>query len=864
MTSYRRVPLATYRLQLNADFTFDDARAQLDYLAALGVSEIYLSPIMEAVAGSSHGYDVIDPTRISAALGGADGFEQLATEARDRDIGILLDIVPNHLAASPDNPSWRALLAEGPESDAAAIFDVTWDEDGKLTLPILGEHYPQVLQRDELGVAAGSDGHEVTYYDHRFPLNASDASRAALAAWESAVSGDERRAALDRLLAAQHYRLMYWRTGSREINYRRFFDINDLAAVTGDGAAFELIHARVRRLVEAGQVTGLRIDHIDGLRDPAGYLHRLQEYLRQSPADDAVYTVVEKILSGDEELRASWETAGTTGYDFLNMSSGVLTSSAGLQQLVAMTRHYAAEVADFSGLLYRAKHEVIEQLFAADSARLTRSLRQIARHDRYGRDLIDAELDAAIRELTVCLPVYRTYIAGSPLTHTDRNLVENAIAEAVAHRPDLEVALDFLRRVILLDGGEGLEEPALHRRLDFTAAWQQFSGPVMAKGLEDTTLYRDPTLLSANAVGGEREIAETTVADFHAWAARRAEHWPLAMNATSTHDSKRSEDVRTRIAVLSEIPDEWDTEFERLREASAADVRSVDGQPAPDGRAALMLFQTLIGSWPLDPGELSEYPGRVQAYAVKAEREAKLRTSWIDQHAVYEEALQAFVAGLFRNERFLEQLQPFREQIAVHGMLNSLSATLLKITAPGIPDTYQGAECWDFSLVDPDNRRPVDYAARHALLRQIDADATPGRLLQDWQSGAVKLFLLRQALKMRSARRDLFEHGSYIPLEVAGERSDHILAFARQRESAWALVIVPRLTARLTQANGRELGRIPLGDESWHDTAIRLPANAPSIWQDALANNRIESAANRLRIADALADFPVALLTGEA
>ncbi len=422
------------------------------------------------------------------------------------------------------------------------------------------------------------------------------------------------------------------------------------------------------------------------------------------------------------------------------------------------------------------------------------------------------------------------------------------------------VALEFLVRVILLKDHAHLDTSEVESRLDFIAGWQQFSGPVMAKGLEDTTLYRDPTLLSANSVGGERDVAEISVADFHAWAAERVLTWPLAMNATSTHDSKRSEDVRARISVLSEVPDEWEMVFERLQEATASNVRSINDQAAPDGRAAMMLYQTLIGSWPLDPAQLDDYPQRVQAYAVKAEREAKLRTSWTDQNAVYEEALQSFIADLFDNERFLEELRPFREQVAIHGMLNSLSATLLKVTAPGIPDIYQGTEIWDFSLVDPDNRRPVDYAARHALLRQIEAVSNPESLLSDWPRDGIKLFVLHRALQARAAHRDLFERGEYLPLEIEGEHKNNVVAFARVHNQEWAITIVPRLTAQLAKSTSNKLGQIPLGADSWSDTAVRLPKDAPNLWSDTFMNHRITTMSEGVSVSDALRDFPVALL----
>ena len=860
MIAYRRAAIGTYRLQLNADFTFDDARAQLDYLLDLGVSDLYLSPIMQARSGSSHGYDVIDPTTISSALGGQEAFEKLSQAVRERDMGLLVDIVPNHMAATVENPSWDALLAGGPDSPEAEIFDVFWEEDGKLILPILGDHYSKVLAHDELTVDSSNGDPRIAYFDQRLPISREHASQTALEKWRTASSPDSRRWALDQLLAIQRYRLSYWRTGSRTINYRRFFDINDLAAVKGGGPAFELVHKRVCDLVTSGQINGLRIDHIDGLRDPAGYLARLQSYLRTEDSGEMMYTVVEKILSGGEQLPDEWQTAGTTGYDFLNMSNGILASTAGLKGLIAMTHRYAAEVADFSDLLYRAKHQVIEELFASEINRLTRHLGSIARDDRYGRDLILEEIDAAIRELTVCLPVYRTYIAGVPIRSKDRQIIDRSVAEAISNLPEQVVALEFLSRVILLEDRAHLNKSEVQSRLDFIAGWQQFSGPVMAKGLEDTTLYRDPTLLSANSVGGERDVAEISVEDFHAWATERALTWPLAMNATSTHDSKRSEDVRARISVLSEVPDEWEMVFQRLQEATASNVRSINDQAAPDGRAAMMLFQTLIGSWPLDPAQLDDYPQRVQAYAVKAEREAKLRTSWTDQNAVYEEVLQSFIADLFENERFLGELRPFREQVAIHGMLNSLSATLLKVTAPGIPDIYQGTEDWDFSLVDPDNRRPVDYAARHTLLRQIEAVSNPERLLSDWQRDGIKLFVLHRALQVRAAHRDLFERGEYLPLEIEGEHKNHVVAFARVHNQEWAITIVPRLTAQLARSTGHDLGHIPLSADVWSDTAIRLPKGAPRSWSNALTDRQIEAESGAISLSKALRDLPVALL----
>ena len=861
MSAFNRVPLATYRLQLNAEFPFEAALAQLDYLQRLGITYLYLSPVMAAREGSGHGYDVTDPTEINHELGGAAGFERLSRAARERGMGVLLDIVPNHMAADSANRWWMAALRDGPGSPAARLFDIYWDEHGKVLLPILGDHYANVLANDELDVVEHGGEPSLSYYDARLPISDAPESRAALEACRGA--GEARRDALDRLVAAQHFRLGYWRTGAREINYRRFFDINELIALAIDSEdTFRLVHERLRPLVRAGLVTGVRIDHIDGLRDPLDYLERLRDYLR--PADEArpLYVVVEKILTGEEPLPEGWPVAGTTGYDFLNMASAALTSTVGLQQLTELTGKHAAPVADFQATLYEAKLQVLDELFPADTDRLTGWLAAVARDDRYGRDLTTHELRGAIREVTAAMPVYRTYIAGPEIAKRDRELLASVISDAMERRPDLEVAIQFMGRVLLLTDFDRLDEGEQRRRLDFIAGWQQFTGPAMAKGLEDTTLYRDPTLISANAVGGERDAAEASVTDFHAWAARRAETWPHTLNATSTHDSKRSESVRHRIAVLSELPDEWEAAFERWREATASDVRSIDDQPAPDGRAALFIFQTLLGSWPLNDGELEDYRKRVKAYLVKAEREAKLRTSWVDQNEVYETALQSFINDTLDNEAFLEAFLPFQRQVAFHGMLNSLAGLLLKLTAPGVPDFYQGTEIWDLTLADPDNRRPVDFERHAALLAGLETAAVRD-LLSHWQDGALKLFVTHRGLQTRARHCDLFRQGSYVPLEVRGARERHAIAFARTHEGQWAVTIVPRLTAILAREIGCQPPQLPLGPEAWSDTEVLLPSGAPGDWSETFTGSRVESGQRAIRLAGALAAFPIALLIGQ-
>ncbi len=864
MSLFNRIPVATYRLQMNAGFTFEQARELLDYLQQLGMSDLYLSPIMRAREGSDHGYDTVDPTTINPVLGGQDAFDRLAASAATRGIGILLDIVPNHMAASSENRWWWNALCDGPECTSGAVFDIYWDADGKALLPVLGDHYANVLERDELGIAEDAGAFVLTYFDNRFPLNVDQLSRSTLARYRNTDDPETRRELLDQIIGGQHYRLGYWRTASREINYRRFFDINELVALRmEDGEAFGLIHDSLAQLAATGKITGLRIDHIDGLRDPLAYLQRLQEHVYGNEASPPIYVAVEKILTGDENLPDDWPVAGTSGYDFLNMSSAALTSTVGLQRLIEITSRFAADEAEFDRIVHQAKYQVIDELFAADLSRLVVSLGSIARSDRYGRDLIGDELRSAIREMTACMPVYRTYVASTDVSPIDKRVIEQVSQEALDQRPGLQVAIRFLRRVLLLEDWKRLERDDLNRRIDFVARWQQFTGPVMAKGLEDTTLYRDPTLLSANAVGGERDAAEASVDDFHAWAQRRAERWPHTMNATSTHDSKRSEDIRARIAVLSELPGEWEAAFESWREATAADVRSVDGLPVPDGRGTLFLFQTLLGSWPLQEGDLSDYPERLQSYAVKAEREAKLQTSWLDVNQTYEAALQAFIDDLFDNQQFLNLSLPFQQHIAFHGMLNSLSSTLLKITSPGLPDFYQGTELWDFSLVDPDNRRPVDFDLRARMLQDVMSAPSPAQLVNDWRSGQIKLYLIWKSLQIRASNRGLFEQGNYIPLVADGEHARHVIAFARASERAWAITMVPRLTAMLAIDAGRPLGQLPLGLDVWNDTSIILPDDLPAAWSDVFTSRDVRSSKGRIRVGDILRDFPAGLLVAE-
>lgn len=865
-----RIPLATYRVQLNEEFTFDDASGIVDYLHELGISDLYASPVLQARSGSTHGYDVVDAGRISAGLGGRAGFDRLSVRLSQCGMGLLLDIVPNHMAASPENSWWLDVLSNGKQSRYARYFDIDWESPrpglrGRVLLPILGDHIGAVLDRGELAVERADDGDWVRYYDWRLQVSESPESQAALAAHRQALEqGDDgaRAETLDRLLERQHYRLAYWRLANQEINYRRFFDITDLVSLRiEDPAVFDDVHRLALELVSDGAVSGLRIDHIDGLHDPRAYLDRLHAEAARA-AGEPFYIVAEKILVGDEELADDWPAAGTTGYDFLNQVNGVMADGRAAERLNALYRWLTGSEQEFHALVRRAKHFVIEQLFAGDLQRLGLMLWRIADADRYGRDLSLIDLRAAIAELTACFPVYRSYTSDGTVHADDETRILAAADVAREHCPDLIDAIAFLRRVSLLG------DPAPEQRdswLAFIQRWQQFSGPVMAKGLEDTSLYIDTRLISMNAVGGEPEIIEISVAEFHRWVGRRADRWPHAMNASSTHDSKRSEDVRARISVLSELLDEWEIRVPLWRSLNEGARVTVHGQPAPGPRMELLLYQTMLGAWPFDETELDSFRERLKAYAIKAAREAKLDTSWIDESPEYEAALLGFIDAIMEDSaanEFLADFRSFVPRITWHGALNSLSQTLLKITAPGLPDFYRGTELWDLSLVDPDNRRSVDYERCRAALdrvRSIVPDEAVS-LFDEWTTGDIKLYVIQRALHARRERRSLFDHGEYVPLQVDGSRARHVIAFARQTPEDSAVVIVPRLTAELVRPAGRIGTALPVGDEVWGDTRVRLPDGAPGEWRNQLTNQVAKSEGQWLRLRNVLSEFPLALL----
>jgi (1->4)-alpha-D-glucan 1-alpha-D-glucosylmutase len=825
-----RIPSATYRLQITEGFTLSDATAIVPYLAALGVSDIYLSPVFEARPGSRHGYDVTDPIRIRAAVGGESALRELSEEASRHGMGILLDIVPNHMAASVHNPWWRDVLECGRRSRFAHFFDIDWgtsDAPRRLRLPLLGEPLDAVLSRGEITIDAAAS--EVVYYDTRLPLAAGtvDADPATLAE-------PDRGQAIRRVLDRQHYELVHWRTASEEMNYRRFFDITDLAGVRVElEDVFDATHALVRTLAAEGVITGLRIDHVDGLRDPTGYLARLRRRVH-GPGGEPVYTVVEKILERDEHLPSEWACEGTTGYEFLTLATGLLIDPAGHGQLEAFYSRVTGDRRAFGELVREKKLLVMDRLFGGELTALARSLVDLA---PTGEDAARA----AVAELTASMSVYRTYTHGRTLRDADRARIEAALEDARLRNPRLDGALRAVGDVVLLQAA-----PITDAHLDWVMRWQQFTGPVMAKGFEDTALYCHNALLAANDVGTDPGRPAIAADELHAALADRFARSPRSLNATATHDTKRGEDTRARIAVLSEVPDEWRARLRRwIREGDEWKAELADDEDAvvPDADVDSLLYQTLLGAWPLD-GTGDEFTARVKQYMTKAVREAKEQTSWRRPDEDYEQALHAFIDRLmeeFGRAALPEELEAFAARLAPHGALNSLAQLLLKITAPGIPDMYQGTELWSFTLVDPDNRQPVDYTLRSGLLEglrpslEAPTGAGTAALLEQWEDGRVKLLFTALALRLRTRREEVFERGDVVALSAQGPRADQVLAFARTRDDEACIVVLPRWTTRL--------GSAPPDPAAWAGTTLPLPARLRGSWTNALTGEAVDSAA---------------------
>ena len=925
-----RIPKATYRIQFTPDFGFTQAEAIIDYLANLGISDLYASPIFKAKQGSEHGYNLVDPTQLNPELGRFADFTRLTGGLRKRGLGWLQDIVPNHMAFDAQNPYLADIFENGPSSRYYDFFDIDWEHyyeaiHGKVLAPFLGRFYGHALEAGELRLKYAENGFTVSYYDLNFPLKIesyltilttqvptlrrelgeeapdyiqflgllyvlqtlnSDAgsgerrsqvkfikqnlwtlyrkNRAIHRAIDTIVTtsngtpGDpESFNVLEGLLAEQWFRLAFWKVASEEINYRRFFSINDLISVrVEEGAVFSQTHALIFELLEQGHFSGLRIDHIDGLYDPAAYLQRLR---RQAPQ---TYLVAEKIL-GEEEPLPPWPMQGTTGYDFMNAVNGVFCRTDAERIFTERYRNFAGMREDCAELVYTKKKLIIERYLFGDVNNLAHLLKNIASRHRYGSDITMDSLKQALIEVLALFPVYRSYIDATAIRNEDRRYIETAVDQARERNPGHVNELDFIGHILLGQLEGFLPEESRVQWLHFSMRFQQVSGPLMAKGFEDTFLYVYNRLLSLNEVGGHPERFGLELEQFHAFNRERRKFWPHTMNATATHDTKRGEDVRARLNVLSEIPHEWAQQVRNWSQLNRSKKSTLKRRKVPDKNDEYFLYQTLVGSLPFNERDLPDFIERLKEYLIKAVREAKVHTAWLKPDSAYEEAFLDFADKLLSHRRgnpFLQEFLPFQRRVAHFGMLNSLAQTLIKITAPGLPDFYQGTEFWDLSMVDPDNRRPVDYPARQTALQEIrnrqqtDLDGLIRDLLFDMTDSRIKLFLIHRALTVRNRRSDLFRAGDYLPLKVRGPHAEQVIAFARRKEDQTAITVVPRLLA-----GWLEEGSLPLGPALWEDTYLELPQDMGPVWQDAMTGRRLQGE-ELLEVGRLLSTFPVTLL----
>jgi len=804
-------------MQLSKDFPFAAAESLAGYLAELGVSHLYTSPILQAAAGSTHGYDVVDPTRINEELGGEPGFRRLVAALLDRDIRVVIDIVPNHMATSGRaSPWWWDILRRGRASPYAGYFDIDWEPaiwtvKGKVLLGVLDDRYGRELAAGRLTVERQGPEAVVRYHDHVFPVAPESLDGADV----EAVARD--LDALDALLQRQHYRLSYWRTAQEELNYRRFFTIDTLVGLRVElDQVLQDSHRLVFGLVADGSVSGLRVDHVDGLRAPQAYLDKLR-----AAAPDA-YVVVEKILENGETLPESFPVQGTTGYDFMAHVDGLLVDANNEEAMTALYHAYTGESHRYADVVRTSKQENMTTELSPDLERLASLLVDICERYRMQRDRTRRELKEAILEVAAALRVYRIYVRPGAVSVADRERVGAAVEEATHRRPDIDAELLAFLGELMLIQHDGEKEA------EFAARFQQFTPAVMAKGVEDTAFYRYNRLTSLNDVGGDPGVFGRPVETFHQFCLRTAAAWPATMLTLSTHDTKRSADIRARLHLLSELPAEWDAAVRRWAEHNAP----YRAQGYPDRSLEYLMYQTLVGAWPIDEARLTQF-------LVKAAREANVHTSWINPVAAYEDAVVQFAAAVMADPEFMGDLQNFmgRTQIVALGRINSLAQTALLLTSPGVPDLYQGSELWDLSLVDPDNRRPVDFELRQRLLSECASLPAAGAMARA-DEGLPKLWLIARVLARRRRTPELFESLLYTPIEAAGAKARHVVAFSRDR----LLVVVPRLLAGLGSA--------------WADTAIELPEGE---WEDVLGDARV-AGRRPIEVASLLHDFPVAVL----
>jgi (1->4)-alpha-D-glucan 1-alpha-D-glucosylmutase len=977
-----RVPVATYRAQMHREFTFDHAAGIVPYLERLGMGDFYASPIFEARPGSMHGYDVTRHDRLNPELGGAERFVPFAETLRGHSMGLLLDIVPNHMGIGRDSVWWQDVLENGHASRYANYFDIDWsplkaEMRDKLLLPILGNQYGVELEAKHIQVVLEDGRFYVKYYnDHRMPaaprtipliffrrsigtlpseqetagmppelaevlreltqlpphettdpqlraerqermrtlmprlraILTSEAAQPLITRALEALNGVEGDPhsfdALHAFLDVQPYRLAYWRTSAEEINYRRFFDVNDLVGLRMETPeVFAETHRLIRELLAKKQVTGLRIDHCDGMFNPRQYLIRLQLlYLASQCAGPKpegetaangiertvldqvrgydwgashgpLYVVVEKILEPREHMPREWPVHGTSGYDFVYFANNIFIQRDNLKAFDTLYTRVLGHSSNPDDIIYRSKLQVMQSSLASEVHVLTNMLSKIAAADRHARDFTDNVLESVIRETIACFPVYRTYIDERG-TYPERDIafILSASRQAKRRNPDIDAsAFDFLRDMLLLRRRH--ETPSREidpQQLRFALKFQQLTGPVMAKGVEDTTFYVFNRFVSSNEVGGDTRSFGIPLELWHASNQERLEVAPDSMLTTSTHDTKRSEDMRNRLNVLSEMPNAWAGAVRRWQRVNAKVKRTLgDGRVAPDANEEYLLYQTIAGVWPWredEPGCRESVLKRIQEYTAKALSEAKVNLSWINPDPEYVEAVQGFLADIIlpdkrgRDTPFMQTLQKLLPQLKLFGGVNSVAQLVLKATSPGVPDFYQGTELWDLSLVDPDNRRPVDYALRERTLAHLDTleaghgpASVAADVTRDISDGAIKLWATSRVLRLRREEHELFRHGSYLPLYASGAAAEHVIAYARQHEDKTVIVVAPRFACSLMRGDVA----LPMGN-AWKDWSLSLPSEPQRNYRN-IFTGEVVHAEGTLALAQAFASFPVAV-----
>ena len=920
---------ATLRLQFHSGFTLDDATALVDYFADLGISHIYASPLLTARPGSMHGYDVIDPTRINPELGGEEALYRLVEALRTRDMGLILDIVSNHMAVGgAGNPWWLDVLEWGRRSPYALFFDIEWNSpdpllEGQLLVPFLGSDYGEALQQGSivLHLDAEDGALYAEHYEHRFPITPPsygellrladepelrtlaqhfDALKTEPAPWQTArqlraelarvlqsqsirqgleealkrydSTSEEGFKRLHGLLERQNYRLASWRTAGDDINWRRFFDINELGGLRVERpVVFEETHAKIFQLISDGLVDGLRIDHIDGLANPRGYCRRLRRRVDRlnaarppEAAQDHVPIYVEKILAGEERLHDDWGVDGTTGYEFMNQVSLLQHDPAGQAVLCSLWSETTERPENFMEEVRQARQLVLTGPLAGDFESVAQALLQVARHDLMTRDITLGAIRRGLLELIVHFPVYRTYIAAKGRQPADEPFFQQALAGARTTLGEADwPLLDHLERWL---GGEPLRAlppgPARRIRRHACTRFQQLTSPAAAKAVEDTACYRSGVLLSRNDVGFDPQHFSAPVEAFHSECLARAESFPRNLLTTATHDHKRGEDTRARMAAISERAEWFAAKVRHWRQLAYGLRQELADGPAPSAGDELLLYQILLGSWPLDLATedrpaAEAYCERIGKWQEKALREAKLRTNWTDPHSEYESACRQYLSALLLGDEcrgLRSEIAEAAVELAPVGALNSLTQTLLRMTTPGVPDLYQGTDYWDFSLVDPDNRQPVDFARRRAT---FDLQAQPVELLANWKDGRIKQWLIARTLNLRSTQPRLFSEGRYLPLKVEGEHARQVIAFARELDGTWVIVIAPRLATGLLA--DRHTPHI--APERWADTLVQLPEVLSGMRLTGLLDTEtVTPRQTSLHLRQVLGSLPVAVL----